>query len=125
MIITYYKGKQNLMEQFMELLPTIIAASLVVGGGTFAFVRWLFAREERRREAREAERDNLATVKRETEEKIWVRANETIDRLREEVHLLRCDLEESVRLNQVFRQEISDLQGEVKTLTKLLEEASI
>ncbi len=112
------------MEQLIEHFPTIVAALLVVGGGVFGLVRWLFAKEDRRRERERAERDNLAAIKRETEENIWSRANETIDQLREEVRLLRCDLDESVRLNQVFRKEISDLQGEVHILTKLLEERS-
>lgn len=111
------KGKRIIMELFIELLPVIIGASLVVGGGIFTLVRWLFAKEERRREREQAERDKVGVAKREAEEKIWARANETIDRLREEVKLLRAD-------NKVLRQEISDLQGEVHILTKLLESAS-
>lgn len=105
------------MEKFIELLPSIIGALLIVGGGTFTLVRWLFSREERRREARQIERDKIEAAKREAEEKIWARANETIDRLREEVKLLRAD-------NKILRQEICDLQAEVHTLTKILESRS-
>lgn len=117
MIIEYHfnKGKQNLMEQLMELLPVIIGALLIVGGGIFTLVRWLFSQEETRRKARKTERDKIEAAKREAEEKIWARANETIDRLREEVTLLRCD-------NEILRKEISALEDKVQTLTRLLEE---
>jgi predicted RNase H-like nuclease (RuvC/YqgF family) len=117
-VIKYYKGKRSPMESLIEHLPTIVAALLVVSGGVFALVRWLFAKEERRRDREQLERDKLAAAKRETEEKIWARANETIDRLREEVKLLICD-------NEILRKEIAELQSEVHVLTKLLEENSI
>lgn len=102
------------MESLIEHFPTLVAASLVIGGGVFSLVRWLFAKEERRREKEREERDVLAEAKRETEEKIWARANETIDRLREEVKLLRCD-------NELLRKEITALEEKLHTLTKLLE----
>ena len=95
------------MEQFIDLLPTIIGAALIVGGGVFTLVRWLFGQEERSREKRQLERDKVAASQREAEEKIWARANETIDRLREEVKSLR--------------QEVCDLREANKRLTKLLE----
>jgi predicted RNase H-like nuclease (RuvC/YqgF family) len=106
------------MEQLIELLPTIIGALLVVGGGIFTLVRWLFRQEEERREERQSERDKIEAAKRETEDQIWARANETIDRLREEVRILRED-------NKVLRKEICDLRDELHILTKLLEENSI
>jgi predicted RNase H-like nuclease (RuvC/YqgF family) len=108
------KGKQSLMESLIEHFPTVVAASLVIGGGVFAMVRWLFAKEERRREVERVERDKLAAAKRETEASVWARANETIDRLREEVRLLRSD-------NENLRKEIIGLEDKVHTLTKLLE----
>lgn len=117
MIIYINKGKQTLMESLIEHFPTIVAASLVVGGGVFALVRWLFAKEDKRRERERVERDTLAAAKREAEEKVWARANETIDRLREEVKLLRCD-------NELLRKEITGLEEKVGVLTKLLEERS-
>ena len=86
------------MEQLIELFPTIIAALLVVGGGIFALVRWLFSQEETRR----------------------VTANETIEGLQREVRLLRKD-------NKVLFQEICELResnrklrDELHDLTRLL-----
>ncbi len=102
MVIQYNfnKGRQTLMEQFIELLPTIIGALLIVGGGVFALVRWLFSQEERRRAA----------------------ANETIQDLQQEVRLLRKD-------NKLLFQEICELReqnrklrDELHTLTRLLED---
>ncbi|MCK5602231.1 hypothetical protein KAR91_10190 [Candidatus Pacearchaeota archaeon] len=103
MIIYINKGKRNLMEQLIELFPTIIAALLVVGGGIFALVRWLFSQEETRR----------------------VTANETIEGLQREVRLLRKD-------NKVLFQEICELResnrklrDEVHDLTRLLKNGSV
>lgn len=91
------------MEQFIELLPTIIGALLILGGGLFGLVRWLFAQEERRR----------AT------------ANETIQELQQEVRLLRKD-------NKVLFQEICELReanrklrDELHILTRLLKNGSV
>ena len=91
------------MEQLIELFPTIIAALLVVGGGIFALVRWLFSQEETRR----------------------VTANETIEGLQREVRLLRKD-------NKVLFQEICELResnrklrDEVHDLTRLLKNGSV
>jgi predicted RNase H-like nuclease (RuvC/YqgF family) len=99
------------MEQFIELLPTIIGALLVVGGGTFALVRWLFGREDKRREKEQLERDVIEAAKREAEEKIWTQVNATIDRLQEEVLSLRKE-------NKALRQEIRDLRAAIKQLRK-------
>lgn len=91
------------MEQFIELLPAIIGALLIIGGGIFTFVRWLFSQEEKRRAA----------------------ANETIVSLQQEVRLLRKD-------NKVLFQEICELReanrklrDELHILTRLLKNGSI
>jgi predicted RNase H-like nuclease (RuvC/YqgF family) len=112
------KGRQTLMESLIEHFPTLVAAALVIGGGVFSLVRWLFAKEDRRREQERAARDLLTEAKRETEEKIWARANETIDRLREEVRMLRCD-------NELLREKITVLEEKLSVLTNLLEEKTI
>jgi len=106
------------MEQFIELLPMFIGAMLVIGGGTFSLVRWLFAQEEKRREKEQLVRDKVAAAKLEAEEKIWERCNATIDGLRLEVKSLRCD-------NKLLREEIAVLKEELHILSKLLEEQAI
>lgn len=113
------------MEQLIDLLPVILTTAIAVGGGVFALVRWLFSQEEARRKERELERDKIDKAKRETEEAIWVQANDTIDHLTEEVRQLRAD-------NKLLRREMSELQAanrtlqeEIHILTKLLEDDAI
>jgi FtsZ-binding cell division protein ZapB len=91
------------MEQLIELLPTIVGALLILGGGLFGLVRWLFSQEEKRR----------AT------------ANEIIQDLQQEVRLLRQD-------NKILFQEICELReqnrklrDEIHALTRLLKNGSI
>jgi len=89
----YYKGKRIVMEQFIELLPTIIGALLIVGGGVFALVRWLFST-----------------------------TNETVKDLQQEVRLLRQDNKLLFQEICDLREQNRKLRDELHTLTRLLEE---
>lgn len=100
------------------LIPALGVFLLGFGGGIFAFIRWIHAQEEKRREDKKIELERIEIAKRETEETVWMRAKETIENLRKEVEELRCEV-------NLLREENKALREEVHVLTKMLEDAAI